>query len=245
MLRYTGWELLPVPDNGKKRPSPLPKHVTLAPRLECCSLNDQAGICTGKMRSGRKRALRWWDAHCIGTTGTDPGTCDGMEAFVHADLYGREIVTTAAQCEARAGDCRIGCGEEIKNLIGPHRCLGGEVAQFWWDRDGAIGGARGSEEVVCAKPGTGAMSVPFVFEKSRIRVDVLVRGRIDGPRRVRAVLRVCAVLVLRPQTVEYECGVCSTLLGVGVRVAELWRPGQVQQIEIEARCSRSLISACG
>ena len=86
------------------------------------------------------------------------------------------------------------------------------------------------------------MGLPFMLEQAGLGVDVAeligVRAGREG-----AVLRVAAVIVLRPETVEDECIVAGAFGGFGVRVAELGRPGEIEKVKVEARgaCER----ACG
>jgi hypothetical protein len=65
------------------------------------------------------------------------------------------------------------------------------------------------------------VGAPLVLEEAGIGVDVGVLRGISRARSGGAVLRVGAVRVLGPETMEDEGGVARALSGVGMGVAEL------------------------
>jgi len=80
------------------------------------------------------------------------------------------------------------------------------------------------EEVVGREAGAGAVRVPLVTQQARVGVDVAEARGITRTGLSRAVLRVGAVRVLGPETVEDEGWVARALGRVGVAVAELGGP---------------------
>jgi len=108
-----------------------------------------------------------------------------------------------------------------------------ELGKCGRDGDGLEGGAGGGEEGVGGEPGAGAVGLPLVLEEAGVGVDVGVLGGVGGAGGVGAVLRVGAVGVLGPEAVEDDGGVAGALDGGGVRVAELGRPGEVEEVVVE------------
>jgi hypothetical protein len=72
-----------------------------------------------------------------------------------------------------------------------------------------------------------------VLEESGIGIDVRELRGVGWAGCVGTVLRVGAVGVLGPETVKDEGGAAGALSGVGMPVAELGRPGEVEQVVIE------------
>ena len=78
------------------------------------------------------------------------------------------------------------------------------------------------------------MGAPFMLQESLVGVDVPVGDRIGGAGGARAIFGVGAIVVLGPEPVEDEGGVGGALGGVGMRVAELGGPGEVEKVVVEA-----------
>ena len=109
----------------------------------------------------------------------------------------------------------------------------GELGEFRRDGDRVEGGAGKGEEGVGGETGAGAMGAPFVIEESGVGVDVGELSGVAGAGGVGAVLGVGAVEVLGPEAVEDEGGVLGALGGGGVGVAELGRPGEIEEEVVE------------
>ena len=77
------------------------------------------------------------------------------------------------------------------------------------------------------------MGCPFVAKKTWVRVEVAVGGRVIRAWRVGAVFGIAAIVVLGPETVKDKAGMGGALRLVGVGGAELRRPGEIEQIEVE------------
>lgn len=107
---------------------------------------------------------------------------------------------------------------------------GGELT---WDDDRADGASGEVEELIGSEAGAGAMHLPLVAKESGVRVDVAKGGRIGGTGGVAAVLGVSAVVGLGPEAVENEAEMLGALGPACVGGAELWGPGEVEQVEIE------------
>ena len=144
------------------------------------------------------------NAHSVGAAGADRSAGDGVETFVEADFDGREEVVPAADGDAVARERRIGAGEKRDDFVRRHRCLRREITERGWNRDGVDGGARCVEEIICVEAGAGAVRMPLVLKEPLVWIDVAEGGWLAGPRRVRAVFRVAAVGVLRPEAMEHE-----------------------------------------
>lgn len=77
------------------------------------------------------------------------------------------------------------------------------------------------------------MGAPLVTEEAGVGVDVGEGGGVAWARVGGAVLRIATVGVLGPEAVEDEGGALGALGCVGVRVAELGRPGEVEEVVVE------------
>ncbi len=77
------------------------------------------------------------------------------------------------------------------------------------------------------------MGLPLVSQQAGVGVDIGVLGWVDRAGVIGAVLDVGAGVVLGPEAVEDEACVLSALACVRMGVAELWRPGEVEQVEVE------------
>ena len=108
-----------------------------------------------------------------------------------------------------------------------------ERRQLGWDGDGVEGGAGGGKEGVGTEAGAGAVGAPLMLEETLVGVEVGVASWIGGARFVRAVLRIGSVGVLRPEAVEDERRVAGALGRVWMGVAELGRPGEVEEVVVE------------
>jgi hypothetical protein len=191
--------------------------------------------------------LRGDDADGVGAAGTDGAAGDGLERFAHADFDRGEVVVAAAEGEAVAGEGRVGPGEEADDLAGRHGDLAVEGGQLGWDGYGLDGLAGRGEEGIRREAGAGAVGLPLVAEEARVWVEVAEGGGVSWAGSVGAVLGEWAGGVLGPEAVEDEGGVLGALSGVGVRVAELWGPGEVEEVIVEGlggggfegKCSRA------
>lgn len=77
------------------------------------------------------------------------------------------------------------------------------------------------------------MGVPFVLQQALVGVDITEGGWVGWAGGVGAVFRIAATGVLRPEAVEDECRMRGALNGVGMRVAELRRPREIEQVVVE------------
>ena len=89
------------------------------------------------------------------------------------------------------------------------------------------------EEGVGGEAGACAVGLPFVAEETGVGVDVTVLAGVLGAGVVGTPLGVATNIVLGPETVEDEGEVLGALGGAGVGVTKLWRPGEVEEIEVE------------
>jgi hypothetical protein len=165
--------------------------------------------------------LRRGDADGVGAAGADGAARGRLAGFIQADFDGGEIVVAAAEGHRGGRDFGVGLGDEVEDLCGWKRDLAGELSEGRRDGDRLEGGASGAEEGVGCEARAGAVGAPFVLEEAGIGVDVGVLRGIGRARSGGAVLRVGAVRVLGPETVEDEGGVARALSGVGMGVAEL------------------------
>ena len=183
------------------------------------------------------------DADGVGAAGANPRASDGLKALVETNLDRGEVVAAAAQGEGGLRDLRIAGREQFQDLTGRQGDLRLEAGEFGRNGDRMECFARGGEEVVRGQAGAGTMRRPLVLEKAGVGVDVAVLRWVGGARGRRAVLGIRAVVVLRPEAVEHEGGMCGALGGGGVRVAELGRPGQIQKIKIEGGAGAGLLGS--
>jgi hypothetical protein len=72
--------------------------------------------------------------------------------------------------------------------------------------------ASGGEKAASVEAGAGTMRAPLMLEESRVGVDVL----------------------LRPEAVKDEGEVRGAFGGIGMGVAELRKPGEVQEVVVES-----------
>lgn len=84
------------------------------------------------------------------------------------------------------------------------------------------------------------MGAPLVTEEAGVRVDVAVGGGVARAGVSGTILRVSAVGVLGPEAVEDEGRATGALRCVRVRVAELGRPGEVEEVVVERLVSGGL-----
>ena len=185
------------------------------------------------MRCRRESDLGWGDADGVGAAGADGAAGGGLGALVEADLDGGEVVVAAADGEARGGDGGVRCLEEVDELAGGEGDLVVEPGERWRDGDRFVGGAGESEEGVGGEAGAGAVGAPLVTEETWVGVDVGEGGGIVWAGIGGAVLRIATVGVLGPEAVEDEGGALGALGCVGVRVAELRGPGEVEEVVVE------------
>lgn len=156
-----------------------------------------------------------------------------MRGFVEADLDGGEVVVAAADGEAGGRYGRVRGLEEVDELSRGERDLMVELGECGRDGDGLEGGAGEGEEGVGREAGAGAVSAPLVTEEAGVGVDVAIGGGVARAVVRGAVLRIASVGVLRPEAVEDEGGALGALGCVGVRVAELGRPGEIEKVVVE------------
>ena len=161
------------------------------------------------------------DADGVGAAGADGSAGGGLAAFVQADFDGGEIVVAATESKRSRRDFGVGLGDEVEDLGRRKRDLAVQLRQRGRNGEGLEGGAGGGEEGVGCEAGAGAVGAPLVLEEAGVGVDVAVLGWVGGSGGVRAVLRIGAVGVLRPEAMEDEGGVAGALGCVGVPVAEL------------------------
>jgi hypothetical protein len=185
-------------------------------------------------RCGQESSARGRDANNDCPTGTDGSALDRLEGLIKADFNGGEIVIPAADSETLAGNFRVVHHEEVHDLVWRHGGLLAEGLEFLGDGDGFVSGAGGGEKCVGGESGAGAVSAPLVLKQALVGVDVLVGRGVGWAGCVGAILRIGAVVVLRPETVEDEGRVCGALGGVGVGMTKLRRPGEVEEIVVEA-----------
>jgi len=178
------------------------------------------------------------DADDHGAAGANGATLYGLECFVEADFDGGEVVIATADGKAFARNPGVFLHEEVHHLVGRHGGLAGEALQFGRHSDVFVSGSGGGEEGVCREPRAGAMGAPLVLEKSLVGVDVFIGGGVGGTCCVGAVFGISAVVILRPEAVEDKGGVRGALGCIRVGVAELGRPGEVEEIVIKTGADR-------
>ena len=117
-----------------------------------------------------------------------------MEALVHADFDGGEVVVSATECKACGKDAWVGCGELREDRVwrehGWRRLRGREGGG---NVDFLKGFADGREVGVGGEAGAGAMSGPLMFDQACRGKQVGERVGVSGARRVGTVLWVGAV----------------------------------------------------
>lgn len=196
-------------------------------------------------------AARLWrsDADGVGSAGADGAAWGGLGVLVEADLDGGKVVVAAADREAGGGDRGVRSLEEVDELVGGEGDLVVELGERRRDGERFVGGAGEGEEGVGGEAGAGAVGAPLVTEETGVGVDI-GEGRWIAWAGVRgAVLRIATVGVLGPEAVEDEGWALGALGCVGMRVAELGRPGEVEEVVVEGlgggcrfdrlRCCRS------
>lgn len=156
-----------------------------------------------------------------------------MQVLVEAEFDGGEEVVAAAEGEAISGEAGVGGVEEIEDGRGWHGRLVIEGGELPWDLHRVDGAAGEVEEGVGGETGAGAVGLPLVLEEAGIGVEVAEGGGIGRAGDVGAVFGVGAVVVLGPETVEDEAEVLGALGFLGVGGAELGRPGEVEEVEVE------------
>ena len=78
------------------------------------------------------------------------------------------------------------------------------------------------------------MGTPLVLEQAGIGVEVAESRGVGWAGCVGAVFGVGAIVVLRPDSVKDESGVRGAFGGSWMRVAEFRRPGEVEEVVVEA-----------
>jgi len=207
-----------------------------------CGMEMQKGA-EWKCKAGAGSLWRR-DAHGVGAAGADGAAVDGLERFVEADFDGGEVVVAATDGKAGRGDRGVGLGEEAADVVGRQGELlvdGGELVR---DFDGVDGLAGEMEEGIGREAGAGAVGLPLVFEQAPVGIDVGVLRGVSWAGCVGAVFGIAAVGVLWPEAVQDEGRVLGALDRVGVRVAELGRPGEVEEVVVEV-LGRGRIGCCG
>jgi len=159
---------------------------------------------------------------------------DRLEGLIKADFNGGEIVIPAADSETLAGNFRVVHHEEVHDLVRRHGGLASQSFKFVRDYDGLIGIAGRVQEIAGGETGASAVSAPLVLKQALVGVNVFVGRGVGWAGCVGAILRIGAVVVLRPEAVEDEGRVCGALGGVGVGMTKLRRPGEVEEIVVEA-----------
>jgi hypothetical protein len=172
-----------------------------------------------------------------------------LGAFVEADFDGGEVVVATADGEARGGDRGVRRLEEVDELVGGEGDLVVELGERRRDSDRFVGGAGEGEEGVWGEAGAGAVGAPLVTKETGVGIDIGEGRWIAWAGVGGAVLRIATVRVLGPEAVEHEGGALGALGCVGVRVAELGGPGEVEEVVVEGlgggcrfdrlRCCRS------
>lgn len=174
-----------------------------------------------------------WDADGVGSAGADGAAGGGLAGFVEADFDGGEVVVAATEGERGGWDFWVGLGDEVEDLRGWKRDLTVELRERGRNGEGLEGGAGGGEEGVGGETGAGAVGAPLVLEEAGVGVDVGELRGVGWAGCAGAVLRIGAVGVLGPEAVKDEGRVAGTLGCVGMRVAELRRPGEVEEVVVE------------
>jgi len=101
------------------------------------------------------------------------------------------------------------------------------------------------EVVIGIEAAAGSVRGPFVLDQMWVGHDVGHGGWVGEARCGGAVLGI-AVHILRPQAMHHEAVVSALALRTaGVTVAELWRPGESQDVVIEHSRLTLLSSLCG
>jgi hypothetical protein len=177
--------------------------------------------------------LRWGDADGVGAAGTEVGAAGGLQGFGHADFDGGEVVVAAAEGEAVGREGGVALCEEFEDVGGRHGDLVVEAGELCGDGDGVDGLAGEVEEGVGCEAGAGAVGLPLVAEEAGVGVDVAVLAGVLRAGGVGTVFDVGAGVVLGPEAVKDEGEVLGAL-GCGlVGVAELGRPGEVEEVVVE------------
>jgi hypothetical protein len=112
--------------------------------------------------------------------------------------------------------------------------------KFGWYDDGVNGLSGEVEEGVGGEAGAGAVGAPLVTEKTGVGIDVGVGGGVARAGVGGTVLRIAATGVLGPETVEDEGGALGALGCVGMGVAELGGPGEIEEIVVKGLCGGGL-----
>ena len=95
------------------------------------------------------------------------------------------------------------------------------------------GGAGEGEEGVGGETRAGAVGLPLVAEEAWIGVDVGVLRWVLRAGSGGAVLNEGTGVVLGPETVEGEGEALGTFRRIGVGVAELGGPGEIEEVVVE------------
>ena len=218
--------------------------------LRCCQIESDCQIAAGHFPrpaeldvrvfpfGSNDLALRRRNAHDTRSAGSNPAAADRLQALVQANLNRRETVAAAAQCQAGTRNPRICRSEKAKNVLGRHGSLRDQSAKLRWNSDGFEGLPRSAEVIIRRKTGAGPVLLPLVLQQTRVAIDIAVLRRIGWTGRIRAALRIRAVIVLRPQAVHHKRRVLGALRCRTMRGTELRRPGQIEQVIVETALAR-------
>ena len=177
--------------------------------------------------------LRWRNADGVGAAGANGAASLRLKGLVHADFDCGEIVVAAAQRQAGARNGGIGLGKEIEDPGRRHRGLAAQRGKLRRNCDAVHSLAGQMEEGVGRETGTCAVRMPLVFQQVIVGVDITVLRWIGWAGSAGTVLRIGTIRVLWPESMQRESAVLRALGCAGMAVAELGRPGEIEQIVVE------------
>jgi len=89
------------------------------------------------------------------------------------------------------------------------------------------------------------VGAPLMTEEARIGIDIAERRGVAWSGVDGAVLRITTIGVLGPEAVKDESWALGALGRVGVRMAELGRPTEVEEVVVERLCGTGFDSLRG
>ncbi len=150
-----------------------------------------------------------------------------------ANLNGSEIVLPAAKSNAPLRPVRIRCRKLPDNRArSKHRRLV-STHERRRNLDRMKRRPDRGEVSIRRKSRTSSVGRPLVLDERDRRNQIQILLRIRRRRRVRAILRICPVIILRPHAVDYKARMRSAFRTALMSRAIFRRPRQRQQIEVK------------
>lgn len=139
-----------------------------------------------------------------------------MQALVETHFHRGQIVVPAAERQAGSRYAGIGLGKQPQNFAGRHGGLRIQSTELGRNLYRPVGIPRIGEERIRTQPTASAMGVPLVFQQSGFGIYIAIRRGIGRTGCIGTMLRIGAVVILRPEPMQYKCRMRGALLSIRV-----------------------------